>query len=116
MITERIAIVMLDGQVISSMDDPHHTKQFYKAIQTFADVSLKLCEQQKYTRLERLLTVALKLFKEGNQTVRNAIVNVYLYTISRSMDSNARTRNWIEPFLPKELRIEYSRFHYSTGL
>jgi hypothetical protein len=116
MITERIAIVMLEGVVVNSANDPHHAKQLYKSIQTFADVSLKLCEEEKYPRLERLLSLALKLFKEGNQTVKNAIVNVYLYTLCRSMDKNAAARKWIEPFLPAELRIEYSRLHYASGL
>jgi len=81
MINERIAIVMLDGEMPNNVNDPHHTKQFYKSLQAFADISLQLYEERKFKKLEPLLNVALKLFKEGNETVKNGIVNVYPYTI-----------------------------------
>lgn len=116
MINERIAIVMLDGEVATNENDPHHTKQFYKSIQLFADVSLKLCEEGKFKKLEQFLKVALKLFKEGNNSVKNGIVNVYLFTLSSSLDRKEGARKWIEPFMPKELRLEYARQHYASGM
>lgn len=116
MITERIAIVMLDGEVPSMEGDPHHTKQFYKSIQAFADVSLKLCDEGKFKKLERFLSVAYKLFKDGNETVKNGIVNVYLFTLSKSLDMQPAARKWIEPFMPRELRIEYARLQYASGM
>jgi len=116
MINERIALVMLDGQIEANTDDQHHTRQLYRSVQGFADSSLKLCEEEKFEKLKQFLKVALKLFKEGNATVRNAIVNVYLYTLSRYMDEQPRGRKRIEPFLPHELRIEYGKMHYVSGL
>ncbi|HTF17376.1 MAG TPA: hypothetical protein VK658_04845 [Chryseolinea sp.] len=116
MINERIALVMLNGEVPEEKDDPHYTRQFYKSIQVFADISLTLCEEGKFKKLERFLDVALKLFKEGNQTVKNGIVNVYLFTLSRSLDQNRVSRKWIEPFMPRELRLEYARLRYASGL
>jgi hypothetical protein len=107
---------MLDGEVPARKDDPHHTKQYYQSIQAFADASVKLCEEGKFKKLEQFLTVAWKLFKEGNATVKNGIVNIYLFTLSRSMDQKRGTRNWIEPFMPQELRLEYARHHYISGL
>lgn len=116
MITERIATVMLDGEVPNAKNDPHHTKQFYKSIQSFAYVSLRLCEEGKYKKLEQFLKLACKLFKEGNETVKNGIVNVYLFTLSQALDKQAQARKWIEPFMPKELRFEYARQHYASGM
>ena len=116
MINERIAIVMLDGEVPDKKNDPHHTKQFYKSIQSFADASLRLCDEGKFKKLEQFLKVALKLFKEGNATVKNGIVNVYLCTLSHSLDRHAEAQRWIEPFMPKELRIEYARQQYASGV
>ena len=116
MITERIALIMLDGEVPGDIRDRHHTRQFYKSIQSFANTSRKLCEEGQFKKLERFLKVALKLFKEGNQTVKNGIVNVYLYTLSTPMDKNPETRRWIEPFLPTELRQEYARLHHASGI
>ncbi len=116
MINERIALVMLDGEIENSADDRHHTRQLYRSIQGFADSSLKLCEEEKFEKLKQFLKVALKLFKEGNATVRNAIVNVYLFTLSRYMDEQPVGKKRIEPFLPHELRIEYGKMHYTSGM
>lgn len=116
MITERIALVMLNGGVANISNDPHHTREFYNALQNFADVSIELCEQGKYQRLERLIKLAFKFFKEGNECVKNAVVSVYLYSLSRSLDRHPEARTRIEPFMPYELRLEYGRFHYATGM
>lgn len=116
MITERIALVMLDGAVPECNDDPHHARQFYRSIQAFADVSLKLCDEGKFKKLEQFLAVACKLFKDGNATVKNGVVNVYLFTLSNSMDRQPAAGKWIEPFMPKELRMAYARLHYASGV
>lgn len=115
MINERIALVMLEGEVPDSSNDPHHTRQFYKAVQNFAIGTLTLCEQQKFIKLERHLKVALKLFKEGNDNVRNGIVNVYLYTLSHITDKAPYTK-WINAYMPPELRHELSRQHNASAL
>lgn len=116
MITERIALVMLDGEVSHEKDDPAHTKRYYKSIQAFADASLDLCDEGKFRKLERFLEIAFKLFKEGNATVRDGIVNVYLFSLSRSMDRDASVRRWIKSFMPKGLRLEYARIQYASGM
>jgi hypothetical protein len=106
MITERIALVMLDGEVVNDNSDPHHTRQYYKSIQAFANASLTLCEEGKFEKLQSFIKVAFRLFKEGNETVKNGVVNVYLSTLSRSLDQNPASRKWVEPFMPRELRLE----------
>lgn len=90
MINERNALVMLIGEVPSGVNDPHHTKAFYKTIQSFADSSLEQCEKGNLKKFERFLNVALKLFKEGNETVKNGIVNVYLFTVTHALDKKAQ--------------------------
>lgn len=116
MITERIALVMLEGEVLPRLNDPHHTKQYYQSMQAFADASVKLCEEGKFKKLEQFLTVAWKLFKEGNDTVKNGVVNVFLFTLSNVLDRQPNARKSIEPFMPNELRIEYARMHYASAM
>ena len=117
MINERIALVMLEGEIpTNNLPDPHYTKRLYLAMQTFADASLHLCETGKTKKLEEYLKVALKLFKEGNETVKNAIVNVYLFTISHAMDKQTQLVRYVERIFPKELMIAYYRFHYTSGV
>lgn len=116
MITEKIALVMLEGEVPAVTEGAQLARQYYTSIQHFAEASLRLCEQNKFRKLERFLVVACKLFKEGNQTVRNGIVNVYLYTLSRSLDLRPAAHKSIEPFMPLELRLEYARQLYARGI
>jgi len=116
MINERIALVMLEGEVPEAGNDPHHTKQFYKAIQNFAVGTLSLCEQKKFIKLERHLKVALKLFREGNDNVRNGIINVYLYTLSHSLDKEQQYARWINTYMPQELQYEITRQHNTSAI
>ena len=116
MINERIALVMLDGEVPGNADDYHYTRQYYKSVKVFADASLELCEAGKMKKLERFLQVAWKLFKEGNETVKNGILNVYLFTLSIVMDEKAALRKQIEQLMPRDLYNEYRRLHYVSGV
>lgn len=111
MITERIALVILDGEVVNDNKDPHHTKQYYKSNQAFANASLTLCEEGKFKKLESFIKVAFKLFKEGNEIVKNGIVNVYLFTLSRSLDQNPVSRKWIEPSCRKNSDLRTHEFN-----
>ena len=118
MINERIALVMLEGEIptTDNVPDPHDTNRLYTAVQNFATVSLKLCEVGKTRKFEEYLKVASKLYKEGNETVKNAIINVYLFTISHAMDMKAQLAKHVERIFPKELMSVYYTFHYSSGL
>ncbi|HEY9005420.1 DUF7674 family protein [Ohtaekwangia sp.] len=114
-INERIALVMLEGEISEGEGDPHYTKRFYNAIQSFANASLLLCEQKHYQKLQRYLQVAHKLFKEGNDTVKNGIANVYLYTLAHNLERHNNPERWIESFMPAELRLEYTRQHNASA-
>ena len=116
MINERIAVVLLNGDAVPGLRDPHYTRQFYQSMRSFAQASLRLCDEGKFQKLEQFFQVALKLFKDGNMTVKNGVVNVYLYTLSEALDRQRDTRRFIEPFMPKELRTEYARLHYISGV
>ncbi len=116
MITERMALVMLDGEIATSANDPHYTKRYDESIQRFAQATLTLCEQKNFKKADRYLNVALKFFKEGNDTVRNGIVNVFLYTVSIFLDTHPVQKKWIEAYLPNELQKEYVRQLYSSGV
>lgn len=107
---------MLDGDVPSRQGDPHYTNQFYQSVQAFADASVRLCGEGKFEKLGQFLNVAGRLRREGNDTVKNGIVNIYLLTLARMMDLQVGVRKDVEPLMPKELRLEYARLHYISGL
>ena len=116
MITERTALVMLEGEIPKSENDPHYTMHYYQSIQVFAQATLALCEQNNFKKLNRHLRVVLKLFNGGNDTVRNGIVNVYLHTVSHFLDTHRAHKKWMEAYMPAELQKEYARQHYTSGI
>lgn len=117
MINERIALVMLEGEIPSNQGpDPHYTKRFFTALQNFANASLQLCETGKTKKFEEYLRVALRLFKEGNETVKSAVINVYLFTISHALDTKEQLVRHVERIFPKEIMSAYNKFHYASGV
>ena len=116
MINERIALVMLNGEVGTVENDPHHTKEFYQSMRTFATSSLRHCERGNFKKFEDSIKVARKLYNDGNETVRNGIVNVYLYTVSHALDKQTEVIKKIAALFPKELLTENNRQHYSSGI
>lgn len=116
MLTERNALVMLDGVVPDAARDPHLTRAFYQSIQRFATASLAMCENGNVKKFEEHLKVALRLFREGNVTVKNGVINVYLFTLAYALDKQAHLITLVEKVFPKELREEYHRLHYISGI
>ena len=102
MINERIALVMLNGEVGTVKNDPHHSKEFYQSMQTFATASLQHCEKGNFKKFEDSIKVARKLYNEGNETVKNGIANVYLYTLSHALDKQTELSKKIAAVFPKE--------------
>ncbi len=108
---------MLEGEIPSSLHpDPHHRKQLYKSMQSFADASLKLCESGKLKKFEEYLKVAHRLFREGNTIIRDAIINVYLFTVCRTLDQNQELNESVVKLFPSELTLEYNKFHHASGV
>lgn len=117
MINEKFALVMLEGEIPDSAEpDPNCTKRFYHSMQAFAQASFRLCESGRTKKFEEHLKVALRLFREGNETVKNGIINVYLYTISRALDQNSMLEELASKIFPRELMREYNRLHLISGI
>lgn len=117
MINEKIALIMLEGEIPDSKAPGFdYTKELYSSVQKFAQSSLALCDQGRTKKFESHLNLAFRLFKEGNNTVKNSIVNVYLYAISYALDQNDALRKLAKGLFPKELAEEYQRLHLVGGL
>lgn len=108
---------MIQGEIPAIKEpDPHYTKRFYTAMQVFANASFSICESGRIKKFEEHLKVALRLFKEGNETVKNGIINVYLYTVSRALDRQEMLAEYASRIFPVELMREYNRMHLSSGI
>jgi hypothetical protein len=116
MIDERMALIMLNGNVSNTKTETRHTEEFYQSVQQLATASLLQCERNNMQKLDEYLAVAVKLYLQGNETVRNGIVNIYLYTLAHAMGVSEELTKRLNKILPAELLMENNRQHYCSGI
>jgi hypothetical protein len=117
MINERIALLLLNGEAGRlANDNSHYTREFYHCMEGFAKASVATCQSGNLKKFESHLNIAKKLYAEGNETVKNGIVNVFLYKALDMLDQIPAARKAAEKCLPAELLEEMSRQHYCSGM
>jgi len=82
-------------------------------MQRFADVTKSLIMQGNIERAVRCLKIAEEIFNTGTSETRNAITNVYLFSVSTFIEvHNCSIRN----LFPVALRSEYYKQVNTSGL
>jgi hypothetical protein len=85
----------------------------YKQAERFAEITKKSIITGNIIRAKKCLTLAEKLFETGSQETRNAISNVYVYSVSSFMElKNCSISN----LFPKSLKAEYIRQINTSGV
>jgi hypothetical protein len=92
------------------------SKNLYKLMQRFADITKSLVLQGNIKRAEKCLRVANALFINGNFIIKNAVANVYIYSLSQLLDSKTEQANKLMAILPFSLRKEYEHQVNSLGV
>ncbi len=84
-----------------------------KQAERFAEITKKAIITGNIIRAKKCLTLAEKLFETGSQETRNAISNVYVYSVSSFMElKNCSISN----LFPKSLKAEYIRQINTSGV
>jgi hypothetical protein len=85
----------------------------YKQAERFAEITKKSIITGNIIRAKKCLTLAEKLFETGSQETRNAISNVYVYSVSSFMElKNCSISN----LFPKSLKAEYIKQINTSGV
>ena len=117
MINERIALLLLNGQAGRlTNNNAHYTREFYHCMEGFANASVATCQSGNLKKFESHLNIAKKLYHDGNQTVKNGIINVFLYKALDMLDQLPAARKVAEKCLSAELLQEINRQHYCSGM
>ena len=116
MINERIALLLLNGEAGRLSNNAHYTREFYHCMEGFANASVATCRAGNLKKFESHLKIAKRLYTDGNETVRNGIVNVFLFKTLDTFDQIPAARCIAEKHLPQELFQEMDRVHYSSGV
>jgi hypothetical protein len=85
----------------------------YKQAERFAEITKTAIITGNIIRAKKCLTLAEKLFETGSQETRNAISNVYVFSVSTFMELHHCT---ISNLFPKALKAEYIRQINTSGV
>ncbi len=84
-----------------------------KKMERLAEITISSLQLGKITRVKRCLQFAEELLTKGNSEMKNAITNVYLYSVSNYMEIN---RIAISKMLPNSLHKEYVKQINASGV
>ena len=89
------------------------TETIYSKADRFAMVTKKSIMTGNISRAKKFLLIAEKIFEEGTQETKNAISNVFVYSISHFLEIHECN---IKDLLPKSLLKEYMNQVNATGI
>jgi hypothetical protein len=99
-----------------SLEKTEDVNNIYKAMQCFANFTKYLVNKGDFKEVKHCFNVAEKLLKNGNSTVRNAIENSYLYSLSSILDLTTPVSLKVKSLLTDSLKKEYNRQVCSSGI
>ena len=85
----------------------------YNQAQRFAEITKTLIIRGNIRRAKRCLQMAESLFDNGTSEIKNAITNVYLFSISTFLELHHCN---IKGLLPSNLQKEYYKQVNTSGL
>jgi hypothetical protein len=86
-----------------------HSGNIYKSIQCFADFTKELILSGNLKAVKHCIKLADKMLAEGTSTVKNAIENVYLFSLSTAIDLTAPVKEMLTGPLKKEYHRQTTR-------
>lgn len=114
-ITENDVLIILSSelpQLEAEIKRMPNKVNIYNVINSFADVTKYLAKVGDLKEVKHCFNVAEKLWISGNNTVKNAIENSYLFSLSSILDLNSKVKD----LLNAPLRKEYNRQVSSSGI
>ena len=85
----------------------------YKQAERFAEITKTAIVTGNINRAKKCLALAERLFETGSNETRNAISNVYVFSVSSFMEPRHCT---ISNLFPKSLKAEYIKQINTSGV
>ncbi len=107
-ITENEVLKLISNelpQIEIEIKESTNQVNIYCIVSCFADITKHLANAGKLKEVKHCFNVAEKLWLAGNSTVKNAIENGYLFSLSGMLDLNIKLKD----MLNASLRREYNR-------
>jgi hypothetical protein len=114
-ITENEVLSLLSNelpQLDAEIKSMSNKVSIYTVINCFADVTKHMAKVGNLKEVRHCFNIAEKIWISGNNTVKNAIENSYLFSLSGILDLNSK----IKEMLCTPLRKEYYKQVYGKGI
>lgn len=82
-------------------------------MQRFADVTKRMATTGNVQRVKRCLQIAENIFNQGGAEIKNAVSNVYVFSVSSFMQLNHHD---VKRLFPNALLNEYKKQINTSGL
>jgi len=103
-------------EINSELKKLSNPNNIYKTIECFVDFTKQLIWDGNIKAVKCCFKLAEKMLEEGNNTVRNAIENVYVYSLGAVVDLSASTANQLKDGFNGSLRKEYIKQVCASGI
>ena len=88
----------------------------YRTIACFVDFTKKLINKGKLSAVKSCFKLAEKMLDDGNSAVKNAIENVYVYSLGTMIDLSESTAKKLKKYLNGSLKKEYYNQISASGV
>jgi hypothetical protein len=96
-------------EINAELEKLPHTGNVYKSVQCFADFTKELIHTGNLKGVKHCLNVAETMLEDGSLAVKNAIENVFLFSLSAVLDLTSPVSQAVKEMLRGPLRKEYNR-------
>ncbi|MBK9018067.1 MAG: hypothetical protein IPM82_30725 [Saprospiraceae bacterium] len=91
-------------------------KSIYFTMQQLADITKKCILTRNFQRVEKCLGIADRLMRTGNAKIKNAVANVFVYSVTIRLETMRREdRERVFHLFPASLKAEYVQQINTTG-
>jgi hypothetical protein len=94
----------------------HTPDNIYKTIECFVDFTRQLINKEKLSSVRHCFRLAERMLNDGNSSVKNAIENVYVYSLGTVLDLSLSTTEKLKKIFNGSLKKEYYRQISASGV
>ena len=88
----------------------------YATVGCFVDFTRKLIKKGNIKSVKHCFSVAETMLDDGNNIVKNAIENVYVYSLGSVVDLSSSTANYLKKLFNGSLKKGYYRQIFASGV
>jgi hypothetical protein len=103
-------------EINNELEKLSNSNNIYKTMECFVDFTKLLICKGNLREVKHCFSVAEKMLENGNNTVKNAIENVYVYSLGTVVALSTLKTNHLKEIFNGSLRKEYNKQVCASGI